>query len=295
MTGFARLDGESASGRWTWEIRSVNARGLEQRYRLPPGFDRLEPPLRAIAGKRLARGAVTANLTLVSDQSGAFAINDAALEAALTSIRHIAGKIDCAPPRPEAILALKGVIDAERPHSGGAMDGDGESADADADAVLIAGFEAALARLQAARAEEGSRLGVVLAGQLAAIEALSADARARGPESVALLRARIESQVADLLGARDIDPDRLAQEVALLAVKADIREEIDRLDAHVTAARALLEGAEPAGRKLDFLAQELNREANTLCAKAPDTAMKEIGLNLKSVIDQLREQIQNIE
>lgn len=293
MTGFARLTGEVVDagkpcGQWSWEVRSVNARGLDQRYRLPPGFDRLEPKLRGLATRHLARGAFSASLSIRMDGADTFRVNESALESALEKIRDIAGRIDCAPPRAEAILALKGILDTDKQ-----SDDPGDLQVMDQ--PVLDGFDAILALLVNARQQEGEGLRGILEKQLAEIERLTGEARARAGESVSLLRARIERQVADLLGAREFDGDRLAQEVALLAVKADIAEELDRLDTHIESAKGLLAGGGPVGRKLDFLTQELNREANTLCSKAPDSALKQIGLDLKSVIDQLREQVQNVE
>ena len=288
MTGFARVEGALDDRRWIWEARSVNGRGLELRFRTPPGFDALEPELRRIAGEEIARGSVNATLSLERQAAaGAFRINPAALEEALRLVETIGARIDCERPRAEGILALRGVLETEE----GEID---EERRAQLHAALAGGFRSAMKALSAARKAEGTKLAAVISGEIDDVARLVASARAHAEAGPAAIRGRIETQLKELL-AGAIAEERLAQEAALLALKADIREELDRLDAHVEAARALLAAGEPVGRKLDFLTQEFNREANTLCSKAQDMGLKRIGLDLKSVIDQMREQVQNIE
>lgn len=288
MTGFARLDGAIGETRWTWELKSVNGRGLEPRFRLPPGYDFLEGELRKRLASKVARGSFNIFLSLKGAAvDGGFVVNRAALASALALVAEIGKAVDCDKPRAEGILALKGVIDQES-----ALDD--EDARAELAAALSKSFEAAGDALVAARRKEGTALEALLAKLVDDVERLTALARASAEAAPAAIRDRIAAQLADLL-AGAVPQERVAEEAALLAVKADIREELDRLDAHVSAARALLAGGGAVGRKFDFLTQELNREANTLCSKAQDMGLKRIGLDLKTAIDQMREQVQNLE
>jgi uncharacterized protein (TIGR00255 family) len=288
MTGFARAEGVHEGWRFVWEVRSVNGRGLEWRSRLPPGFDALEPMLRSSAKDKLSRGSLNIGLTLNSDRPAAgYTINEAMLSDVIAMIEKIRLRIDCAPPQAEGLLALRGVIEqAEEELS--------EDAREALFAALLKSFAEALDGLVASRRKEGAALGAVLEANFAFIEQLTKDAAANAAASPAVIRDRIAAQLAELL-AGAVAEDRLAQEAALLAIKADVREELDRLVSHVAAGRALLAKTRPVGRDLDFLTQELNREANTLCSKAQDMELKRIGLDLKRVIDQIREQVQNIE
>jgi uncharacterized protein (TIGR00255 family) len=288
MTGFARAEGVHEGWRFVWEVRSVNGRGLEWRSRLPPGFDALEPMLRNAAKDKLSRGSLNIGLTLNSDRPAAgYTINEAMLSDVIAMIEKIRLRIDCAPPQAEGLLALRGVIEqAEEELS--------EDAREALFAALLKSFAEALDGLVASRRKEGAALGAVLEANFAFIEQLTKDAAANAAASPAVIRDRIAAQLAELL-AGAVAEDRLAQEAALLAIKADVREELDRLVSHVAAGRALLAKTGPVGRDLDFLTQELNREANTLCSKAQDMELKRIGLDLKRVIDQIREQVQNIE
>jgi uncharacterized protein (TIGR00255 family) len=288
MTGFARAEGVHEGWRFVWEVRSVNGRGLEWRSRLPPGFDALEPMLRNAAKDKLSRGSLNIGLTLNSDRPAAgYTINEAMLSDVIAMIEKIRLRIDCAPPQAEGLLALRGVIEqAEEELS--------EDAREALFAALLKSFAEALDGLVASRRKEGAALGAVLEANFAFIEKLTKDAAANAAASPAVIRDRIAAQLAELL-AGAVAEDRLAQEAALLAIKADVREELDRLVSHVAAGRALLAKTGPVGRDLDFLTQELNREANTLCSKAQDMELKRIGLDLKRVIDQIREQVQNIE
>jgi uncharacterized protein (TIGR00255 family) len=290
MTGFARIQGSDAGASWAWELRSVNGRGLDLRLRLPPGFDALEAPLRDAAGKRLARGNVAASLSLKQERRGALAIDEAALDAALAALDRLRARLPgAAPPQPELVLALPGVLRAADP------DADEAARGALTEAVT-AGFVAALESLCVARTEEGARLHAVLAGLLDEITALQAEATAEASTQPAALREKLLTAIA-ALGLQTPMPseERMAHEVALLAAKADVREELDRLAAHIAQARALLAEARNVGRRLDFLTQEFNREANTLCSKSASTRLTGIGLRLKAAIERFREQVQNVE
>lgn len=289
MTGFARTEGAHEAWRWVWEIRSVNGRGLETRFRLPPGHDGVEPALRKAVGDAFTRGSFSATLNL-SRAAGvsALRINPAALDEALRMIEQVRMRLDCEKPRAEGILSLRGVTEIED-------GGENEAARAALAAALVDTFRVALKALKEARAAEGKALAAVVGAQIDEIERLAGAARSSAGAAPEAIRARIAAQLADMLSGAGVPDERLAQEAALLAIKADVREELDRLDAHVEAARALLVSGEPVGRRLDFLMQEFNREANTLCSKASDMALKRLGLDLKTVIDQMREQVQNIE
>lgn len=288
MTGFARIEGALGDTRWTWEMKSVNGRGLEPRFRLPPGYDFLEPDLRKLLAKKFSRGSFNIFLSLKGAAvEGAFVVNRAALSSALKLVEEIRLAVDCEKPRPEGILALKGVIDQES-----------ALADEDARATLAEAlkksFSEATAALLDARRKEGATLNALISGQLDEIDRLTGAARASAESAPDAIRAKIAAQLGELI-AGAVAAERLAEEAALLAVKADIREELDRLDAHVAAGRALAKEGGAIGRKLDFLTQEFNREANTLCSKAQDMGLKRIGLDLKTAIDQMREQVQNLE
>lgn len=290
MTGFARHEGEHANHRWVWEVRSVNGRGLEVRTRIPHGFEDLDMSLKPLAGKTLSRGSVNASLTLTHDAGAtSIAVNDQALSDVLAMIASLqAANPNLAAPTPEGILSLRGVLDSK----------DDTLNEQDRKALSIAikdSFVTAIAKLDKARRDEGAALAAILNAQIDEAEKLSGQARAMAAKSVARLHEKLQVQINDLVGDGVVAPERLAQEVAILAVKADICEELDRLDAHVAAARTLMQTKGAVGRKFDFLVQEFNREANTLCSKAADIELKQVGLDLKAVIDQMREQIQNVE
>jgi uncharacterized protein (TIGR00255 family) len=290
MTGFARADGVSGAYVWAWELKSVNAKGLELRLRLPPGWDAVEAPLRARAAEILARGTVHANLT--AQRAGVapvVRVNEPVLAAVLSTMRDVAKRIEAAPPAIDGILALKGVIEV--------LDEDESEEDRRAaEAEIIAGFSTALISLAEMRRREGGALATLLRARLDEIAALTARAEAAPGRKAEAIKARLAEQVAALLETSNrFDPDRLHQEAILIASKADIREELDRLTAHVAQARRLVDAGGPAGRKLDFLSQELNRESNTLCAKSNDVELTNIGLELKTVVEQFREQVQNLE
>jgi uncharacterized protein (TIGR00255 family) len=288
MTGFARAEGETSGLTWVWEARSVNGRGLDVRCRLPPGLDRLDPTVRVETARRLKRGNVSVTLSL-SRAAGAapFTIDRAVLDQVLALQTELHGRVDRAPPRLESLLLVPGVLD---------RGGLAEAVDEAVEKALLAGFAEALARLVAARSEEGGRLRSVLLAEIDEMERLAAEAAASAALRPEAVRERLRLQVQDLLGSVPaLSEERLAQEAALLAAKGDIREELDRLSAHVAQARAMLGEGGAIGRRLDFLSQEFNRESNTLCSKSQDVALTRIGLALKTVIDQFREQIQNVE
>lgn len=290
MTGFSRADGERGTTRWHWELRSVNGKGLDMRFRLPNGLESIETRLREEMGRQLKRGNCQVSLTLVRQGAAApLSVNQEALAAVLSAIRQLQGEMELVPPRPEGILALRGVLESA----------EAEESEEEREALekaLAASFAEAVTALARARMEEGRKLEAVLREQVDEIERLTRQAAASPSAGIEAMRARLRAQVAELLGASPALPEeRLAQEAALMAAKADVREEIDRLTAHVAQARELFAGREPAGRRLDFLTQEFNREANTLCSKAADVSLTRIGLELKAVIDQMREQVQNVE
>ena len=290
MTGYARASGGTDTARFNCEVKSVNGRGLDMRLRLASGFDALEGELRRRIGKALSRGSVT--FTLDVDRSGAGAeieVNEAALATVMATLDRLSHRIEAQAPRLDGILALKGVL-VERQHPAGA------EAEEALHAAILAAADEALAGLVAARRGEGDHLRTILAARLDEIETLSTAAENHPSRSRDAALERLRLQIADLREAdARLPEDRLAQEALLLATKADIREELDRLAAHVAAARKLLATGGPIGRKLDFLSQEFNREANTLCSKSAAVELTAIGLDLKAAIDQLREQVQNIE
>ncbi|HUB49882.1 MAG TPA: YicC/YloC family endoribonuclease [Acetobacteraceae bacterium] len=289
MTGFARTEGSVAGLAWAWELRSVNGRGLDLRFRLPPGWDSLESALREAAGRRLKRGNITAGLTVKRESEARLALDSTALEQALALALDLHARIPGSPvPRAEALLALPGVLRA-------AAADPAEERAAAADAVQ-GGFAGALAGLVSAREAEGARLATVLTGLLDEIAALRRQAADQAADQPAAQRARVmENLTALLREAPSLPQDRIAQEVALLAARSDVREELDRLDSHIAAAHALMGEAANVGRRFDFLVQEFNREANTLCSKSASTTLTATGLKLKAAIEQLREQVQNIE
>lgn len=290
MTGFARADGSADYARWHWELRSVNGKGLDARFRLPVGLEGMDVRLREELARKLKRGNVQATLTVDRTHAAApLRINQEALAAVLGAIRALQAEIELVPPRPEGILSLKGVLESAEAE-------ESEEERAAFEAAIVATFGEAVEGLARARAEEGRKIETVLRDQVDEIERLTQQAAASPATGIDAMRARLRSRIAELLEASPaLSEERLAQEAALMATKADVREEIDRLIAHVAQARELFAGREPAGRRLDFLTQEFNREANTLCSKAADVGLTRIGLELKAVIDQLREQVQNVE
>jgi uncharacterized protein (TIGR00255 family) len=288
MTGYARARGSAEGVAFSCEIKSVNGRGLEIRLRMPPGSDGLEPELRRRIGARLTRGSTTFTLKLEREGAGGdVVINRRALETVVAAVRALSEELEAPPPSIEGLLAVKGVVEQRDTSMG-------EEAEAALHAAVLAAAEAALAELVAARRGEGALLATLLSQRLDEITALTAAAETHPSRTREAVLERLRQQVAELQGS-GISEDRLAQEAVLLATKADIREELDRLAAHVSAARKLIADGGPAGRKLDFLSQEFNREANTLCSKSNAVDLTAIGLELKAVIDQFREQVQNVE
>ena len=294
MTGFAREEGNLDTTVWSWELRSVNGRGLELRFRLPSGLDALEPKLRELAGQKLKRGNVTANLGVKRDDAPKLSVDHAALDQALHIALQLAARIPhSAPPRAELLLGLPGVMRNTAPAEVGEAQKAQEAALAEA---VTTGFQRALDLLVTARQGEGARTRAMLETQLSEIEALHVQASAEAADQPAQQRERmLESVQALLREGVNLPEERIAQEVALLAAKSDVREELDRLASHIEAARALLAEAINIGRRFDFLVQEFNREANTLCSKSASVALTATGLRLKACIEQLREQVQNIE
>jgi len=290
MTGFARGQGGAGSYAWAWELKSVNSKGLDLKLRLPPGWEAVEPGVRARASEVLSRGSVFANLTVSREGTAPVArINEPALNAVLAALKGLEGKVAGAPPSLDGILALKGVMEVSEAE-------ESESERSAAEAAVVAGFGEALKGLAEMRRIEGQALGKILSARLSEIGALAARAEAAPGRKPEAIKARLAEQVATLLEASQrFDADRLHQEAIMLATKIDIREELDRLAAHVAQAKKLIADGGPIGRKLDFLSQELNRESNTLCSKANDLELTNIGLELKAVVEQFREQVQNLE
>lgn len=292
MTGFARASGQLADGTsYVWEIRSVNGRNLDVRLRLPNGADALEPSLREAVQRRLKRGNVSATLTLKREERAPrLSLDVAVLDQFLALALDVAARIPgAAPPRAEALLTLPGVLK-------GAETMVDEAAEAEKARRITAAFLEALAGLEESRRSEGGKLAAILGALLDEIASLCADAGREAAAQPAAQQARLMQQLAQLLeGERRVSEDRLAAEVALLAGKSDVREELDRLAAHLEQARALLGAGAAVGRKLDFLTQEFVREANTLCSKSATVALTRIGLDLKAAIERLKEQAANVE
>ena len=289
MTGYATREGADGNGQsWSWELRAVNARGLDLRFRLPDGMGALDAPLRRALGAALSRGAVSLSLRLGRDGGVAGAgIEIARLEQALTQLLQIeatanAMGLTLRPASPAEIMGLRGLLDGA------------EMALPDPE-VLLADIDPLLAEFTAMRQAEGAALAAILQSQIDRIAALVDQAETLAHARAQPQAERLRMAAQSLLDSTEIDEARLLQEIAALALKTDVTEEIDRLRAHVTAARALLAQGGAVGRKLDFLMQEFNREANTLCSKSQDHALTSVGLDLKLTIDQTREQVQNVE
>ena len=292
MTGFARAEGEADGISWVWELKSVNSRALDLRLRLPPGFDTLEPQLRATLGRRVRRGNVSAALAVDRVTPPAVRVNRAVLAQIIALLGELAGeladKIAAAPPRLDGLIGLRGVIET--------VEDEPDSVIEARRAAVLDGWSQALDRLASARAEEGARLATVLSDQRRELAALVEAAAGCAAAQPAAIRSRLETLLAELASlAPGMPEERVAQELAMLVTRADVREELDRLRAHIAQAGELLERGEAVGRQLDFLCQELNREANTLCSKSADIELTRIGLALKASIEQFREQVQNLE
>jgi len=290
MTGFADAQGAREGARWRWEAKSVNGRGLDLRLRMPPGFDGIEPAARMLANERFRRGSIQAALTYEESESvTGLRVDPVALAAAVRIAKEVAAETGLPPARIDGLLALKGVIVQ-------ADNGLGDATErAKRDAAILETLASAFDALRRARKTEGAKLAAILTSQIDEIARLTAEAGTLAATQPAALRDRLSAQLKELLEPGAVQEDRLAQEAALLAARADVREELDRLAAHVQEARTLLASEDAIGRKLDFLAQEFNREANTLCSKSSDIQLTRTGLALKAAIDQFREQAQNLE
>ncbi|TPK56339.1 MULTISPECIES: YicC/YloC family endoribonuclease [unclassified Mesorhizobium] len=291
MTGFARAVAEHDGTSIAWEVKSVNGKSVEVRLRLPQGFERLEPAIRQTLQKRFARGNFQATLTItraVGMQSQSV-VNEAFLKDLAGLAKRIEEQFGVAPATADGLLSLRGVLDIPETT-------ETEDVRTALDNAVMAALDVALEGLERSRQGEGAALRTLLLGHIDAIEALTLGAEADPSREPAAIRERLAEQVRLLMDASaNLDVGRLHQEAAFLATKADIREEIDRLKTHVTSGRAMLSGGGAIGRKLDFLAQEFNRESNTLCSKSNAAAVTAIGLELKAVVDQFREQVQNLE
>jgi uncharacterized protein (TIGR00255 family) len=290
MTGFARSHGASGPYTFEWELKSVNAKGFDLRLRLPQGWDELEAFAKKRASEVLSRGTVYANFNVKrADALSTVRINEEVLAAVVKVASSLSGRIDAVAPSIDGLLAIKGVIEVVEPESN-------EDEDKAARAAAAAAFDEALTSLVSMRRREGDALGQILSQRMDEIEVLAKKAEAapgRKPEAV---RARLAEQIAALLETSDrFDPDRLTQEALLMAAKADIREELDRIASHVAQAREMIGKGGPIGRRLDFLAQEFNREVNTCCSKSNDVELTNTGLEMKNVVEQFREQVQNLE
>jgi uncharacterized protein (TIGR00255 family) len=289
MTGFARAEGEYSGQRWIWELKSVNGRGLDLKLRTPQGFDALEPAARAAASAKFKRGSLQAALNVARDVSAATNVKiDLELaERLIAAGEQFKGRV--AKPRWDGVLAVRGVVQGE--------DGVEQTVEERAafEALLLKGFEAALETLAQARRAEGRTLAVFFSEAADRMDALIAAARASAATAPAAALQRILLRLEGLAPELKLDPQRLAQEAAIAATRADVQEELERLSAHAAELRSLITKPEPAGRRLDFLSQELTREANTLCSKSSELELTRIGLDLKTVVDQIKEQAANVE
>lgn len=287
MTGFARTEASLETFSWVWEARSVNGKGLEARFRFPPGYDRLEAGARELAKSRFARGNIQASLTLSRETADpVLRVDTARIDAILAAAEPYVADGRVLPVSFDGLLAVRGVLDVEERSDTGDI--------GELDAALLESLALALDHLRDVRRVEGGELKTLLAGHVDTIESLTHQAETSAAIRPEAVRDRIAAKYAELL-PQGLDPDRLAAEAAAMAVKMDVREELDRLHAHIRAARELLSAGSPTGRKLDFLSQEFNREANTLCSKSSDSSLTQIGLAMKNAVDQFREQVQNVE
>jgi uncharacterized protein (TIGR00255 family) len=290
MTGFARSHGASGPYAFEWELKSMNAKGFDLRMRLPPGWDELEATAKKRAGELLSRGTVYANLTVKrANAASTVRINEDVLASIVKIAGELAGRIDAVAPSIDGLLAIKGVIEIVEPESD-------EAEDKAAKAAAAAAFEQALTDLVQMRQREGTTLGQILIQRMDEIERLAKKAETAPGRKPEAIKARIAEQVAALLESSErFDSDRLNQEALMIAARADIREELDRIASHVSQAREMIGKGGPVGRRLDFLAQEFNREVNTCCSKSNDLELTNTGLEMKNVVEQFREQVQNLE
>lgn len=291
MTGFARADGTTDGLGWIWEARSVNGRGLDVRLRLPPGYEALEIPARDAVAKRFARGNVSLSLSVEKQQTnGAIRLNEQVLADVIKAADRVSALSGAAKPDAAQLLMIKGVLETSEQTLEDA------AARTAREKTITQSLEAALDKLAEARRAEGARLGDIIRDQIAQIDQLAASVRASPSRAPEAIMSRLKDAIGRLVDATAaLDDDRLHQEAVLIATRADVEEELQRLSAHVAAARDILVERGAVGRKLDFLAQEFNREANTLCSKANAVDITRLGLQLKTVIDQFREQVQNVE
>lgn len=290
MTGFARADGELNGAHWYWEVKTVNGKGLDVRCRMPSGFESIEQAVRGAVARHVKRGNCQLVLQVSRDRSmSELRVNQDALNQAVALMESLKTSIDATPPTLDGLLSIKGVLELAEPE-------ESDEARQALNEAVLENLEIALTDLETMRSEEGQKLAALLSDQISQIEKLAIAARDCPARTVEAIRSRLIQQVQRLQDAVPVmDPDRLHQEAVILSAKADIQEELDRLFAHIDAARDLMASDEPAGRKFDFLTQEFNRESNTLCSKSNDQALTAIGLELKAVVDQVREQVQNIE
>lgn len=291
MTGFARVEGSWQDIRWTWELKSVNSKGLDVRYRLPSGLEAHDRAVKSIVAGGLARGNVNCQLSMESGDAGVqLVVNERALDSAVVAAKRSAEKYGLELPKIADLVALRGVVDVQDSELS-------EEDRQDRDSAILETLKQAVEALAKDRGREGEQLYTALRQRVDEIDLLTRRAEQDVSGQVGAIRAKLSAQIAEALGDTGItiEQERLAQETAVLALKADVSEETDRLHAHVLAARDLLDADEPVGRKFDFLAQEFGREANTLASKAASNELSAIALELKVVIDQMREQIQNVE
>ncbi len=291
MTGFGRAGGEADWGSWTWEAKSVNGRGLDVRVNVPSGFDGLDQTVKKRASGLFARGNMQIGLRIELAERKAAAINEAALDALCQAFEARTGMAP-ANEHLAVLMSARGVLEMDASQSGNLR---ALGLDADIRETLLASADEALARLETSRAEEGKSLYDVLSGLLTQMDVHRAEAETAATEQPLQLKERLTQKLADIAAEHELDAERLAAEAALLAAKSDVREELDRLAAHIETGRKHLAAGQTVGRKLDFLAQELNREANTLCAKSTSLALTNAGLALKILIDQFKEQAANVE
>ncbi|MGI9351301.1 MAG: YicC/YloC family endoribonuclease [Rhizobiaceae bacterium] len=289
MTGFARIDGDNDRYSWVWELRSVNGKGLDLRFRIPPGFESVEVPARQAAQKLLKRGNIQITLQVrQNSENQVLGINEKLVDELIEASRILQKKIGGELPDASDILAIRGVVEI------GESD-DGSLSEKYRNEILLT-FERALKELVEVRTQEGVEVGKVISEQISGIEKLHGKIEKDPSRSSEQIRKTIKTQVERLISESEtLDEQRLYQEAAILAAKADIQEELDRLNVHVGAARDLISAGGPVGRKLDFLAQEFNRECNTICSKSNSATLTALGLDMKLIIDQFREQLQNME
>lgn len=289
MTGYGRSEGEFKDWSWVWEVRAVNGKSLDMRFRLPLGFESMEPKIRKTVAGALKRGNLQITLTMNAEQgANTYIINHALVETLLREGQVLSAKHNLAPASVDGLYRVAGVLLEDTGPGAGAPQMKARNQE------ILRSLEDMLKSLISARTQEGAAMGEVLAQCVTAMETLTTKARQCESTVLANIQKKLDAKITELLG-EGLSPERLAQETAILAVKVDVREELDRLDAHIVQAKLLLASGNPIGRKLDFLSQEFIREINTLCSKSIDIEMTQIGLEMKSVVEQLREQAANIE